>query len=86
MIALSMVRSIFLVSLVLKNQLALEHEAPGGDDLVALAQAGLDHDAVAGLAADLDRARRMFVIAVPSWRERTRLLALDLDDGARPAP
>ena len=57
-----MALSIFLLflCLVLKDQLALEQEMPGGDDLVAGGQAGLDYDAVAGLAADLDGSKVKF--------------------------
>ena len=70
--------------LVLKDQLALEQESAGGDDLSPCVQAGLDHDAVAGLAADLDRSKsEVLVVGVLPGRDEDIFLGFDLDDRAR---
>ena len=54
--AASHLRCLFLLGLVLEDQLTLEEERAGGDHGIARAEAGLDDQAVAGLAADLDGA------------------------------
>ena len=76
---------LFLVGSVLKDQLALEQESAGGDDLVSVGQAGLDLDAVAGLAADLDGPKSEGLVigcSLPAGT-KTYFSRFDLDDRGR---
>ena len=77
-------RQLFFRRLVLKDNLALEHESSRGDNLVPVTQAGLDFDTVAARASDLDRSKREFlVIAFLPARYEHIFLGFDLDDRLR---